>query len=349
MTAKASIWASMDQTNADYMTSNIFRRNQLIPLATATGSFPERPSLEQSDAIRFANYFVGGTGSLTSGSNLFTGNQIVQLQVQAMQVATIHLGAGNDLSFTAATWRALNPGEAPSISPATFALFQTTVGPELMTAGNFDAGLSSWTSWSDPTGIGSSFVATTGLPGCIGTCAAFTSSNHSGGDVLYSSPFSMNAGALHSVRFTAGFVSDGQIGPAYISRTASPWDSLSGGISPFSGLSGMSGDVIQYEAFFKPTSNLAPLNFYVDTAGATVAFDNVSIREVTGYSLANPSDWAAMVYAPATASLAVDCSSLGWPAGCSVIDIDGVNLTLPITLAPGATRLLLRSDSPLRR
>jgi hypothetical protein len=107
----------------------------------------------------------------------------------------------------------------------------------------------------------------------------------------------MKSGALHTVRFAAGFVSAGAISSPYIGRAVSPWNSLvsSEGFSVMNGLNGVAGEVIQYEAFFKPTSSTsARVSLKVASPSVPVAFDTVSVREVRGYSVATPSDWAAM-------------------------------------------------------
>ena len=43
------------------------------------------------------------------------------------------------------------------------------------------------------------------------------------------------------------------------------------------------------------------------------------------------------------------CGEFGWPAGCSLTNLDGVPLSLPLTVPAGSQAMVLWADSPYRR
>jgi len=79
-----------------------------------------------------------------------------------------------------------------------------------------------------------------------------------------------------------------------------------------------------------------------------VAFDSVSLRPVTGYTVSNFVNWGAVVAAPAESAVTVGCSDLGWASNCTAIDVDGGAVTLPLLVPAGASRLLLWANSSWR-
>ncbi|MBL0297911.1 MAG: hypothetical protein IPQ21_12135 [Betaproteobacteria bacterium] len=110
------------------------------------------------------------------------------------------------------------------------------------------------------------------------------------------------------------------------------------------------GETLLYETYFVPKSSApARVNLQVETVRVPVAFDSISVREIIGFSLGYPWDWAAVAYAPRDATRTVGCADLGWPGGCSVIDAGGEAVSLPLTLPAGTARFLMRGDSPFRR
>jgi uncharacterized protein (TIGR03382 family) len=58
--------------------------------------------------------------------------------------------------------------------------------------------------------------------------------------------------------------------------------------------------------------------------------------------------WSALAYARADAPREVACGDLGWPSGCQAAGLDGQPVALPLLLAAGTQRLLLRADAAQR-
>ena len=151
----------------------------------------------------------------------------------------------------------------------------------------------------------------------------------------------MASGALHQLQYHASLQSAGSLnGPAI---------TMGKNVSSTTNLSGTAGSAIQYHAFFTATSaNAGSVNLSAQP-GTKVGFDNVSVKQINGYSMARTSDWASVVYASTKASKVVDCAALGWAAGCQVKDTNGNAVALPFTLPAGTAKLLLRADTVLRR
>ena len=69
-----------------------------------------------------------------------------------------------------------------------------------------------------------------------------------------------------------------------------------------------------------------------------------------GWGFSGPREWAATVMAPRNAPKTVaTCAELGWPAGCSLTNLDGAPLSLPLTVPAGRQAMVLWADSPSRR
>ena len=186
--------------------------------------------------------------------------------------------------------------------------------------------------------------------GCSAACVSFTAGDP--GDLLASRPFALRPGAVYAYRLRATFAQVGSIAPPYISRDTTPWDSMADarGFASSTPLRGAAGATLAYEAFFVArASDPARVNLQLRSYGAAVVLDAVSVREVTGWSVARSSDWSALAYARPDAARAVGCAELGWPAGCSALGLDGQPVPLPLQLAAGTERLLMRADSPFRR
>ena len=112
----------------------------------------------------------------------------------------------------------------------------------------------------------------------------------------------------------------------------------------------MAGEVIRYEGFFTAkSSDLAKVYLQSTTVGVPVFYDNVSVRELTGYSFSTAADWSALAYAPRSGGRTVTCASLGWGSNCTAVGLDGTAVALPTTLAAGTQQLFLRTDSIWRR
>jgi parallel beta-helix repeat protein len=145
LTTKAALWASMDQTDADYMTGNIFSGNELLRVVQATGAYPGMPSISASHAIWFWHQLLG-TSSLTSGSNLFQGNR--HLEVNGVTIAAANVrSSGVEQQMTTTDWRAVNTTEGALATPLTFATSAPVLGAELVPGGGFTGSMGPWSSW----------------------------------------------------------------------------------------------------------------------------------------------------------------------------------------------------------
>jgi hypothetical protein len=308
------------------------------------------PVFAISQAVWFW-HSMDGDAALAAGRNSFSGNSVVQLQGPVYAHAQLR-GPGGERYVEALQWQALNPGEGLPSRPVRFDPQVVTLGPELVQGGSFSSGLSPWISWQNPVGTGFAVRALSGMAGCTGPCMGLTAG--SVGDLLASPPFMLRAGAAYVYRWTASMPAnrDATVGVPYISRDAAPWDPMADaqGFMTYASRHGAPGETLSYETYFTAKSaDPARVNLQLETLNVPVAFDNVSVREVIAYRAVNPSEWAALAFAAESATRSVGCPELGWPAGCSALGIDGQAVALPITMAPGSQRLLLRADSPLRR
>ncbi|MFY9509560.1 MAG: right-handed parallel beta-helix repeat-containing protein [Rubrivivax sp.] len=344
----AAIKMSMDIAGgSDWMTGNQIGANTLVPALTAAGTYPAMPGLGQSLAVQFSNV-VSGSGTLSSASNLFSGNNIVALNDAAVVFATVSGGsAATMLDFTG--WKQLNPVDGAVLTPALFALYQLNLGSELINGGGFDLGLGDWTSWFAG-GSGSGSVVAAAMAGCGGTCAVMTASTVN--DSLMSPAFNLAVGVPHRVTFSASLATAGNIATPYVGRTSPLTGSVvaAPGFSSTTSRSGAAGSTIQYEGFFvAASSDTARLNLKVASAGTAVGFDRVSLKPVLGYSLAKVAEYAVAVHAENGSTLPLACADLGWPAGCVVKDLNGAAVAMPLTLAAGQSALLLRANAPWAR
>lgn len=341
----AALKLSMDIAGAaDWMTGNQISDNTLVPALAASGSYPVMPALGQSLAVQFSDV-VSGSGTLSSGSNLFRGNSIVALNDPSLVYATV--SGGNGATFLDATgWRQLNPADGVVLTPAQFQLYQLSLGTEVISGGGFDLGLGGWTSWfAGGAGTGSVMAGT--MPGCAGNCAVMTAATVN--DSLMSPTFNLSTSMPYRVAFSASLAAAGSIATPYIGRTSPMNGSVVAppGFSSITNPSGGGGSTIQYEGFFvAASSDTARLNLKVASAGVAVGFDRVSLRPVLGYTLAKVADYAVTVHAENDNTLSLACADLGWPSGCIVKDLSGNAVGVPLTLSQGQSALLLRADSP---
>ena len=346
----AALWGSMDQTDADWMTGNVWRNNEVMPMVRAIWTDGQLPSFKISQAFWFW-HSLSGEAALAPGRNQFTGNVVIQAQGPVSAHAWLR-GPGSERYVDAVEWQGLNPNEPRPARPMRFEPMLTTLGPEQVVANGFDSGLASWRAYRDPAGTGYAVQPLASLPGCAGPCMGFTAGHPY--DLLASTPFSLRAGALYLYRWTAVMpaISGAVIGPPYVSREATPWDVMADarGFSGYIPRRAGAGETLSYESYFVPKSS-APsrVNLQVETVRVPVAFDTVSVREITGFNVAGLWDWTAVVFAPNDSALTIGCAELGWPVGCSVIGPGGEPVALPLTLPAGSARLLMRGDSVFRR
>ncbi len=349
MTTGAGLMANMDNRSTDVMTGNVFSGNQIIPGASVAGIFPALPQISTSQAIRFW-HALQGTASLSSGSNVFASNQVVAFYNDTSVMAAVGRLADDDL-IGANAWKALNPSEAAPSAPAYYATYKPVLGTELLQGGNFSGGLGGWTSWFSASGQGGGLSIANSAGACGQQCALFTSGF--AGDRLSSPHFNMVAGTQYMVTFSASLLGSTSVAHPDIARVTTPFESY---IAP-PGLraknitmNGRAGDTLQYEAFFTASSSdVARVNLRVADPRVPVAFGAISLRPVTGYAISNFTDWGAVVVAPASGTRTWACADLGWSAGCSVTDIQGNSVAMPVTLAANQTKLLLWSNSSWRQ
>ena len=348
LNTKVALVAAMNQNDKDWMVGNVFRGNQIVPLKSGSAVFPALPTFQESTPIWFFNN-LSGSRSISSGNNVFTGNQVVRLDGSLDGAHAWIRSNTEDTKMSSATWAQFNPADARTVTPLTFATHTLVTGPELVRGGSFDAGIGEWTTLFGASSTPGSVQTYNGGSGCTGNCMRFFPGTTS--DYLASPPFSMKASALHVFSYTARLEQAATLRFPYIGSTSAPYDSMANGaFSSSSKLSGVAGEVIRYEGFFTAKSiNAARVNLQSKTPGVAVYFDNVSVRELLGFNFATAADWSALAYAPKSGPHTVSCSSLGWGNTCSAVTVDGSPVTLPTTLAAGTQQLLLRADSVWRR
>lgn len=345
----AALFASMDQTDADWMTGNLWQNNEIVPLVQAQASAGSLPTFSVSQAVWFW-HSLSGAAALAPGRNQFTGNAYVQLQGSLAQHAWVR-GPAGDAYVDAVHWQALNAGDPLPLRPARYNPQILALGPEMVQGGNFAQGLGPWGQYFNPVGTGFAVAALSNLATCTGTCVSLTAG--STGDLLDSPPFTLTPAVPYVYRWTATMPasSGATVAFPYVSRTVSPWDVMADakGFITYGTRSAAAGETLPYEAFFLPKSAAAArVNLQLETLHVPVAFSAVSVRQVTGYTVAQVADWSALAFAPDHQNRSVGCAELGWPAGCSALDIHGQAVALPLALAAGSQQLLLRADSPYR-
>jgi hypothetical protein len=343
------LFGSMDQSDADWLTGNTWKTNVIVPLVQASAVAGSLPVYSGSQAIWFW-HGLSGEAALAAGRNSFVDNNVIQLQGPLQTHAWLR-GPGGERYVDAIDWHALNSADPLPIRPARFYPLMPTLGPEIVQGGSFPTGLGPWISWQSPASTGLAVQRAIGLSGCSADCVSMTAGNM--GDLLASPPFSLRAGVPHVYRWTAVMppTRDATVAFPYVSRDASPWDVMadSQGFVGFGPRHGAAGETLSYESYFMPkSSDPARVNLELETFHVEVAFDNVSVREVTGYQTVQTPEWASVAFATDIAQRSVGCTELGWPAGCTAIGLDGQPVPLPLNVAAGTQRLLLRGDSPFR-
>jgi len=334
----SGVWINMDHTDRDTTIGNVYRNNQFNVVTAFSGAYPQAPVARTSQAIDIW-HTLSGAGTVTSGGgNSFSNNQMLMLNGTS-QSAAAQIRGGSTSGVTrlsADAWRKMNPAELPVNAPVEYAGYLASFGPEMVTNTDYANNASGWSSWfaaATPKGSLSLAAAT----GCIGTCAVFNAGTIY--DVLATPNFAMNSGALHMLKFRASLQTDGAVSQPNVSAAAE--------VASPTTLSGVTGNTIRYQGFFNAKSAATGHVNLTAQAGTKVGFDSVSVKQITVYTLARPSDFAAYVSAQAAPKV-VDCAALGWPTGCKVTDTNGVAVTLPFTLPANSAKLLLRSDSALK-
>jgi hypothetical protein len=233
-----------------------------------------------------------------------------------------------------------------------FDSLQLTLGAEAITNGEFTQGMSAWRTYQNPAGTGFAAQAWPSRLGCTGPCVSLAAGHR--GDLLASQAFTLRAGAAYVYRLKAAMpsTSSATVAPPYISRETTPWDAMydARNYTSLRPLTGTAQEALSYEMFFvAKESAAARINLQLETLGNAVAFNTVSLREVLDYKAANAADWAGLATATSNAARTVNCADLGWSATCTVVGLDGQPVALPLLLAAGSERLLMRADSAFRR
>lgn len=337
---QSAIWASMDQTDGDYMTGNMFSNNEIVPIGSASGALPALPTLTTTRAFSFYHH-LHGVNAIRSGQNQFRNNRVYRLNGSNIETYSEIGSSSGQSNVTVAEWMALNPQEQAPLMPMTFATYSMSLGSELVSNMWLNQGAAGWNAY---------FGGGSGNAQQVTPAASFVMTSGTGGDLLYSAPFAMAPGVLHVYSYRATPNSNATVAQPYISRSVWPWDQMTPSYRSTSSRNGTSSSVVRYEAFFVPTSSApARVNLMLETLSVPVLFDSVSVRPVTGMSFAQSSEWAAAVIAPQGQARTVSCADLGWAAGCQTVGLDGVALPMPRTVAAGTQQIFLRADSTWRR
>jgi hypothetical protein len=345
---RTALWASMDQSDADAMTGNRFEANQLVPLLQPAVAADGRPSLPHAQAVWFWHR-LDGAAALAPSRNLFTANRVLHLQ-GPLAVHALLRGPAGEVPLDSAMWQQLNPTEAAIESPMSFSALSTTLGPELVVDGGFDEGLGRWRTHRQPGSVRFAALPLTTDAACSGPCVSFTAD--ADGDLLASTPFNLRPGSLYRYGLRTASNALAALAAPYISRESSPWDDLAGAAghvtaTPLRAPAGHS--QLAYESFFVAVSaGPARVNVQLRSFGLPVQVDGVSVREVQAMAPVPSAAWSALASARADAPREVACGDLGWPSGCQAAGLDGQPVALPLLLAAGTQRLLLRADAAQR-
>jgi parallel beta-helix repeat protein len=343
LNTQSSIWAFMDQVDADYMIGNTFSSNEIVRLSTAIGSYPSLPMVTSPLAFQFTNKY-SGTTTLASQSNAFTLNRVLMLNAGGARFARVTT-AKSDSYLDPAGWRGLNAGETIVPAKQRFVSYQPVLGTELWTNGGFTNGLNSWGAWLTPPTTGSVFAASSTAAGCTGACTLFTSTVIS--DYLYSPAASLTLGKMYRLSSDTVFLGKGNFLPPFVGRTTMPYATSvgAGGMVSSSSMAATKGEVSNFTGTFIASGTASAVAmFRVSPAKTPVAFDNMSLREVQSYKLPNVSEYLA-VFSAGAEDVSVNCSTLGWPTDCSVTDAAGNAVTLPTVVTARSAKLLLRKNS----
>jgi len=337
LSKRTAMWITMDRTNTDAAVSNVIRNNQFNTAIAFSGSYPQIPYFNPDYTPIWFWHAISGIDAIRSGSNSFSGNELLMLNGDSATAVAVRGGAVSGITnLSSSEWRKVSPAEAAPRLTSQFAPYTANYGPELVANGDFLSGLSGWTSWfASASNQGS--VSISSATGCASSCAVFSAGTAY--DVLSTPSFGTSNGALYRLKFNGSFLTDGAM--------SIPGTAGGTGLSSFVNRSSTAGQTVNYEGFFAATGTSGRINLGA-TAGTRIGYDGLSVKQITGYTLAKPSDWAAYAYATPTAGKTVDCSTLGWASGCSVTDGNGAAVSLPTTLAAGQAKLFLLKNTALR-
>ncbi|HNG53371.1 MAG TPA: right-handed parallel beta-helix repeat-containing protein [Nitrospira sp.] len=342
------IGMSMDRSSGDFMTGNEIQGNLIVPVGVATGTYPNPPFFQTPLVYSYKNT-ASTTGGLNTGSNTFSGNTAIRLTATGNAYASINAG-GENRTIAPEAWRALQPGDLAPLSPATYTVFSMTLGAELLPSGTFSAGMGNWlASFQNLTPKGT-LTLESGLLGCAGNCVKLTT--RSTADTLISAPITLPAAGLYQLSLTNGFSATNTVTLAGFMRNSTPFDSLAN-LTTLRGPSTATGyaqDSVSTTQFFSATkTGTGVIGFRLANPGVPVTFDDVSLRQVTGYTLPATNTWAKVIHASSGVNVTVTCATLGWSSTCQALNSVGTPVPLPAVVTAGTSALFLRADSPWRR
>lgn len=230
------------------------------------------------------------------------------------------------------------------------------------TAGASDVALnSSWGSYLDPNGVGSSLKLDATCPSTQTSCVRLVSAAVNGKTTDHvfrqMAPVTVDtADNLYLVRYTAETGAGGAIPTAVVRQAGSPWANL-GMYTPLDTVL-KSGQVMRVEQFFrfKQSESPAAVAFQALPQNGQINpeayFGQVSVTKVPyqGLSLLTPATLRGMtrhILNPTSQPISVSsCGNLGWPAGCTVLNEQGQAQSWPISVpARGGVFLLRRDDT----
>lgn len=342
------IGMSMDRTGGDYMTGNDVKGNLIVPVSVASGSYPNPPFFQTPLVYSYKNT-ASTTGGLNTGSNTFSGNTSVRLTDTGNAYASINAG-GENRAITPEVWRALQPADLAPLNPATYTVFSMTLGTELLPSGTFSSGLGNWLASFQNVNPKGTLTLESGLLGCTGSCVKLTT--RSTADTLISAPITLPAAGLYQLSLNNGFSAANTVTLAGFMRNSTPFDSLANlttlrGPSPATGYAQESVSTTQF--FTATKTGTGVLGFRLANTGVPVTFDDVSLRQVTGYTLPATNTWAKVIHASSGVNVTVTCATLGWSSTCQALNLAGTPIPLPAVVTAGTSALFLRADSPWRR
>ena len=343
LSTTAALFANMDRTEGDYMSGNVITDNQWMAAGASSGSFPALPTSTSPNVISFWHQ-LRGSAALGGTGNLFSNNEFVLPAAGSAPVVVVR-GSSQLATMTVQDWIKLTPADKLSATAPRFTTYQYTLSPNLVPNGDFSAGLDGWTAYTAPSVTAGSLSLAT-APTCVTRCALMTAGSNM--DNLSSPSFTMTAGAMYQLTATARFQTAGTMYRPSVRKPVTPYAGLMSNVVSNSALSGLAGSVLPYQALFLAAGGDEGRVSLGLVAGTSVAFSDIAVRQVTGYSLAALKDWVAYAGADLLGAKTITCAHLGWPSGCTVADLSGKPVAMPTTLQANTGAVFLRTDSPWR-
>lgn len=322
LTTRKALSVNIDRPEADGEVGNAYSNNQLLPLASVTGTGLISPNVYQGvpkSTYSYAYSVVNkstGLETLNMARQYFSGNQVVMLNSPHQLAAYFLRNTATALEYnlTASGWKTLNPGETtPLLIPATYDLIKIT------TEGNLVPSLSApaSTPWRS------------GTPG-------FTVSQ-----TPYVVRYTGTYGGIARAKAQLLDVASGSAGLMIPLNESEHWS----GVSGLDTFTGSPGETLSYEGFMLPAaSGTARLDVTKIGSGA-LSLSSVGIFKLTSYQVAPAAEWVKVVTGSRTAITNVTCESLWGVSSCDVKDLQGNIVPMPTTIPANENRVYLRANS----